>query len=173
MAAFEAIASTTLGSTTSTVTFSSIPSTYEHLQLRLYLRAGYSNPYATIRLRLNSDSGSNYTNHWVYGNGSGVSASGNVSETAYRWLFIPAATGTSNAFGCAVIEILDYATTSKYTTIRGIEGQDQNTSGYGYAFLHSSLWLNTAAVTTLTFTSEETNGFVSGSVFALYGLRSS
>lgn len=174
MPAFEAIASTTLGSTTTTVTFSSIPDTYEHLQLRLYLRAGYTGgPDATMFMRLNSDSGSNYTNRWIYGNGSAASASNNVSETAYRFLWVPAGTALSNTFGVSIIDILDYASTNKRKTIRAIEGHETNNNTNGYVFLHSSLWSNTAAVSTLTFTSAETNGFVAGSVFSLYGLRSS
>lgn len=174
MPAFEAIASTTLGSTTTTVTFSSIPATYEHLQLRLYARAGYTGgPTATLRMRLNSDTGTNYTNHWIYGNGSGANVAGNISETAYRFLWVPAGTALSNTFGVSIIDILDYASTNKYKTVRSIEGHNTNNNTNGYVFLHSSLWLNTAAVSTLTFTSDETDGFVAGSVFALYGLRSS
>jgi len=170
MPAFEAIASTTLGSTTSTVTFSSIPSTYEHLQVRCYTRDSNASNTVVMYFRLNGDTGSNYTRHALYGDGATAFGTGQASTTVVWGAATAAASATANAFGVCIFDILDYASTNKYTTGRSIGGYDAN--GNGRADFGSGLWLNTAAVTSVSVVTGGA-GFVSGSVFALYGLRSS
>jgi hypothetical protein len=169
MAAYEAIASTTLSTSASTITFSSIVNTYEHLQIRLYARASNVSTEEYIQLTLNNDSGSNYVFHKVQGDGSTTTASGFTSWASIYVSGHPGTT-TNNPFGVAVIDILDYASTNKYTTVRANSGYDRN--GGGFAVFNSGLWLNTAAVNRVDLKTTGTN-FTAGSVFALYGLRSS
>jgi hypothetical protein len=115
---------------------------------------------------MNSDTGSNYTHHSIRGDGANASAEGNASQV-YMWLN-RAAPSDANVFGGVVIDFLDYTNTNKYTTMRGLSGQDRN--GAGQITLNSGLWMNTTAVNTLAFTLA--NGdFTQYSHFALYGIK--
>lgn len=175
MPAFEAIASTTLSSTQTTITFSSIPATYEHLQLRLYTRSTYAAGTDVVRIRLNSDSGTNYTNHFLGNVDGSITAAGNTGETAHRLIRITGANAGANRFGVAIIDILDYGSPNKNTTVRSLHGNEDSFNGNGSSILTSSVWLNTAAVTAvgLSLESGGSNAFAIGTVAALYGLRSS
>lgn len=162
---FESIATTTVGAGgSSTVTFSSIPSTYTHLQIR-----GLYQSSANGVVRFNSDSTyTNYRSHYLEGNGSTVS-SGTVQNASYTGLL--AITGIANAtsiFGGAIIDILDYANTNKYKTVRSLNGIDKN--GSGLLDFDSGLWMNTAAISSITLESLGTT-FSQYSSFALYGIK--
>ena len=167
---YESISTTTVGSGgTSTVTFTSIPATYKHLQLRAFTqnnRGTFST--STYLLRANSDSGSNYYNHVLVGSGSAASSSA-YSDTAVN----PndaTGTGVSGVFGASIIDILDYTNTNKKTTFRMLNGVDINGSG-GFVSLNSALWNNTAAITSLTFTPAHGTLWNQYSSFALYGIK--
>jgi hypothetical protein len=118
------------------------------------------------QLQFNTDTGNNYATHQLYGDGSIVAASANTSVNYIRTA-ISAASGTSPT-GAAIIDILDYANTSKYKTARTLTGSDTN--GAGYAILRSGVWMNTNAITSLNITASAGN-FNQYSSFALYGIR--
>ena len=166
---YESIATTTLGSTTSTVTFSSIPATYQHLQIRALVRDDRAAALNNMTFRVNGDTGANYTQHALYGDGSSVGAFGNASTNLTYGGLIPSASATASVFGVTVIDILDYANTSKYKTFRVLSGFDAN--GSGGVRLYSGLWMSTSAMTSITFDSETAGDFVQYSSFALYGIR--
>lgn len=175
MAAFEAIASTTLTSATATVTFSSIPSDYKHLQLRSFYRETGTVGLGILRVHFNGDTGSNYAFHRLYGDPSvpSVSANGTVSQSNIQLFFGPSSYGLMNgAWGAVITDIVDYGSTNKYKTVRSFGGYDANGGTNSYACLFGGLWLSTSAITSLTLTPDNNNLGV-GSVFALYGLRSS
>ena len=164
---YESIATTTVGSGgTATITFSSIPSTYQHLQIRGIVRTTSGTNNEDLRIRMNTDTGSNYSRHSFRGEGASVSAEANASQV-YMWLdrAIP---GAADIFSGVVIDILDYANTNKYKTMRGLGGNDRN--GSGIIALSSGLWMNTSAVTSLTFT-PSTGNFAEYSSIALYGIK--
>jgi hypothetical protein len=163
---YESIATTTLGTTTATITFSSIPATYKHLQVRGIINTNAGTNNWGFRIRLNSDTGSSYTHHNLRGDGANPSAEGYANQS-YMYLDRAAPTD-ANIFGGVVIDFLDYTNTNKYTTMRGLAGQDRN--GAGQISLNSGLWMNTAAVTTLTFTLES-GSFITYSSLALYGIK--
>lgn len=166
MPAFEAIASTTLGST-GTVTFSSIPDTYEHLQLRFYARSNVGGASTLVEVRLNNDSNANYYHVRMIGDGSAVGGGLSNAETFIYAGSIPASTATSNIYGCSIIDILDYTSTNKYKNVKAIGGNDRNGSGISGFF--SGVWLSTSAITRIDIVTS----CIAGSVFSLYGLRSS
>lgn len=168
MPAFEAIASAS-PSSTGTVTFSSIPGTYEHLQLRMYARNTDTAGSRSFLVEPNSDTGANYAYHVFTGNGSAPSISSSANDTFAVLGTMPANSAAANVFGVAVIDLLDYASTNKNKTFRSLSGFDNN--GSGNAEFGSFLWKNTAAVTSLRIYFASGN-FTSGSVIALYGLRS-
>jgi hypothetical protein len=165
--AYELIESSILTTSTSSVTFSSIPSDYKHLQLRIVYRGANAGNGLTSQLRFNSDSGSNYAYHRLQGDGSTVVSSAFTSQTE---IDLPAQTAngaTASSFGGAVVDILDYASTSKNTTVRTLGGRASTSSGID---LRSGLWINTAAVTSV-FIGSYTLNFMSGSRFSLYGIK--
>lgn len=162
---YESIA-TVSGSGTS-ITFSSIPQTYKHLQVRAIQRSSRAagNDYGNIFL--NGDTtGGNYTQHRLRGDGSSASAAAGTSDYSYG--DYPAASTTANVFGGFIFDLLDYADTNKYKTQRALFGYDAN--GSGQINLLSKLWLSTAAVTSITFDNRGAN-WDSNTVFALYGIK--
>jgi hypothetical protein len=177
--AYESIATVTLGTSASTISFTSIPSTYTHLQLRGSIqsnRSSYNVDNATVRF--NSDSGANYSRHNV-----NASASTTTAPEAYGTggaTFggpIPVVTGVAtNVFNGFVLDILDYANTNKYKTMRILAGYDVNGTGGTGSFggtvgLYSGAWQNTNAVTSITFAPVDGTNFTQYSTVALYGIK--
>lgn len=166
---FESIATYAINSTTSTITFSSIPSTYKHLQLRVFGKttAATGNADAFV---FNFNSLGNVTTttgyaHSLSGNQSTVTAEVAVQgSTPYLYYCI----GRNAQFGVSVIDILDYADTNKYKTIRALGGQDAN--GSGVVALTSFLWQNTVAINSIKI-DPNGNSFVQYSHLALYGIK--
>jgi hypothetical protein len=171
---YESIATTTVGSGgQSTVTFSSIPSTYKHLQVRGIARNSSStaNDIEGFLVQYNSDTGANYSRHSLLGNGSSASAGSAVSDVKMYSGYSPTNGSTSNVFNGFVIDILDYANTSKYKTQRVLIGDETNNSANSNVGLWSGLWQNTAAINSITFYSTGSANFVQYSSFALYGIK--
>lgn len=166
---YESIATVTVGAGgSSSISFSSIPSTYKHLQIRYIARSSAAVTVATNRLQFNSDTGNNYKSHYVAGNGSSAFA-GVFSETFFGAGGVYAgASASSSVFGIGVIDILDYTNTSKNTTTRALGGIDNN--GSGEIGMQSSLWINTSSVSSITINPEAGN-FIQYSSFALYGVK--
>ena len=161
---YESIATVTVGAGgTSTISFSSIPSTYKHLQIRLMETSSSANN--DIVCRFNSDSGTNYSLHALLGSGVSASAYATANNTYVSLGY----TGTSSNSGVAVCDILDYADTNKYKTVRALGGLDQN--GSGYILLQSGNWRNTSAISTITITHGAAVNFNQYSSFALYGIK--
>ena len=164
---FYQIATTTLGSATSSVTFSSIPGTFTHLQIRAIARATSAVSDLDIIVQFNSDTASNYSSHQLYGDGSSA-ASGHFLGTYMTLFYTTAGNALANNFGSAVIDILDYANTNKYKTARSLSGLDNN--GNGYALLRSGNWRSTSAITSITL-SVSSGNIAQYSSFALYGVK--
>jgi hypothetical protein len=168
---FESIATVSVGSGGSaTVSFTSIPSTYEHLQLRILARTNFSSGTAGdyILARFNSDSGANYASHILNGNGSTVSSFGVTSQNEIWLQRYAGSDAGSNIFGVSVTDILDYKNTNKNKVTRNLGGWDQN--GAGRVDFDSGLWLNTSAITSITLLPGTAN-FQQYSQFALYGIK--
>lgn len=167
---FESIATYVVGSTAQTsITFSGIPSTYKHLQLRSIVRSSTgSSPENLAYMQFNSDTGSNYSDHFLLGYGTGVAGNSDVSSVKMPVVESSNSGTLANVFGATVLDILDYANTNKYKTVRSIAGVDAN--GSGAVFLTSGSWRNTAAITTVTIIPEKIS-FVQYSHFALYGIK--
>jgi hypothetical protein len=164
---FQSIASFTVDATADlTVTFSSIPSTYKHLQLRAIALSNSDS--VPVLLRFNSDSGSNYSWHALHGQG-GAAGSGSGTSASSIITTLNANRGLNASYPWAyVIDILDYADTNKFKTVRALHGADYN--GSGEVNFTSGNWRNTAAVSTITM-SMASSGFNQYSSFALYGIK--
>ena len=163
---FVSISTTTVGASSQlTITFNSIPSTYKHLQIRaIALSASNSVP---VLLRFNSDTGSNYSQHYFAGQGALVSSGGTASTSSITLTGIYARFLDPSNPWSFVIDILDYANTNKYKTVRSFHGADYN--GSGEINLTSGNWRSTSAISTITL-SMASSGFTQYSQFALYGI---
>ena len=167
---FESIATVTVGSGgASSIEFTSIGTGWQHLQLRFIARTAYSAAEDLINIKVNTDTGSNYAYHALFGNGSSASANNFTSQTVAYAQRATATSATSSVFGAGVLDILDYASTSKNKTFRGLGGWDNN--GSGTIYVYSNLWMSTAAITALTLTSYQSSNFSQHSTFALYGVK--
>jgi len=167
---YESIATVSIGSGgAATATFSSIPSTYKHLQVRLITRNDRTNTLDGLYMRFNSDSGTNYSDHFLRGSGSAVDANADVSSAYMLMGTVPASSATASVFAGGVIDVLDYADSNKYKTVRNLLGYDAN--GSGYVGLFSGNWRSTSAVTSITLGSTNGSGFLQYSSFALYGIK--
>ena len=168
---FSQIATTTVGSGgASSVTFSSIPSDYTHLQLRISCRSTTAAGLSWSRLRMNSDStNANYKGHQLYGEGSSTASSVFGSESGIAAFLTVGSTGTANVFNAAIIDILDYNNTNKYKTIKVSQGNDTN--GAGYIILHSGVWMSTSSINSLTFLDVNSGNYAQNSIFSLYGVK--
>ena len=173
---YESIAKVTVGSGgTTTISFSSIPSTYTHLQLRgiaTSARATYA--LDGMLVRFNSDTGSNYSFHYLRGNGSAAQAAAGTSTTSMTIDSTIPSTAASNVFGGFVVDVLDYANTNKYKTLRSLGGFDVNgtVSGVGgYVVLASGNWRSTSAISSISITTDYGSDFQNYSHFALYGIK--
>ena len=159
---YESIATATGTGSSGTITFSSIPATYASLQIRCIANDGDN---GQIIMRFNSDTGANYARHNLRGTGSIADAGGTANTTSITnmgW-----AAGTTNVMGAAIIDIHDYASTTKTKVARAITAYDAN--GTGAIYLASGLYNSTTAINSITF-------FVGGNfntqtVFALYGIK--
>lgn len=175
---YDSIATTTVGAGgVSSITFSSIPSTFQHLQIRLFAqtnRGTYGRD--SLRMSFNADSATNYSGHSLYGDGGSAGAGSNTSGTYMTIGTIgTSAVLSSLMFGARVIDVLDYANISKYKTVRSLGGLDMNGTGTdgigGLVDLNSGSWRSTSAVTSITFTPAVGTVFNQHTQFALYGIR--
>jgi hypothetical protein len=166
--AYDALGSVTVGSGgLSSITFSAIPQTYTHLQIRYISRDSRNVGNSPVQMQFNSDTGNNYARHDIYADGSSVGAEA-AASTSSIWMNSSGNSVTSGMFGVGVIDIVDYANTNKYKTSRALSGGDYN--GSGFLMLSSGVWLNTTAINSITFTPYTPN-FLQYSNFSLYGIR--
>jgi hypothetical protein len=171
--AFDLLETTVLGSDAASVTFSSLGSysNYKHLQVRAVVRSSRSSSVDNLILRINSDSGTNYAAHSLVGTGSGVSSNNRTSETHTLRNKITGNTATANSFAAVTIDVLDFSSTSKNTTVRALGGMHETTASQYEIGLYSGAWFNTAAVTSLTFSSLQSANLLTNSRFSLYGIK--
>jgi hypothetical protein len=168
--AYELIESTILTSQQASVTFSSIPQDYKHLQIRTVSRSSRSGASLDVlNLRINSDSNNNYVGHRLFGNGSSVTSNSHAIRDRADTSLIPATNSATNHFGTGVIDLLDYTSTNKNTTIRGLSGM-VDVATYSESRLFSALYVNTSAVSSILLYANA-GDLITGSRFSLYGIK--
>lgn len=159
-ATYTPLANITLGSTASTVTFSSISQAYKDLVL-VAMPIG-STP-SNFLVRVNSDTtNANYS--VVNMRGTGAAAASGTSSGYPGWTATFNASVLTSAALTVVCNIMDYSATDKHKTVLiRSDGSSESTEA------EAGRWANTAAITTLTLVTQGSS-FVSGSSFALYGI---
>lgn len=170
---FESISTVTIGTDNpTTITFSSIPNTYTHLQIRGISRCGRTDGDDNYILRFNGDSGSNYSHHKFYATGSTFASTGSASRDRIDVDFAISSTwiGTNN-FAPLVLDILDYANTNKYKTVRYYTGFDSNAGNRNRLGIGSGLWQNTSAISSITLQADASQTLSQYTTLALYGIK--
>jgi hypothetical protein len=164
---YDSISTVTVGAGGSnSISFSSIPGTYEHLQLRVSALTAASGKVMVARF--NSDSSTSYTWHFLNGQGTTASSGNATGNTYARFFGQNIGTNTTNP-SVSIFDVLDYTNTNKNKTVRSLSGSDN--AGSGEIALESSLWINTNAITSITILLNDSSNFSQYSSFALYGIK--
>lgn len=164
--AFESIASATGTGSSGTITFSSIPSTYQSLQIRFNAITAFD---TALYVRLNGvTSSGSYNQHLLEGDGTSPYAAGGagIGSTRINIGGYNVNVGATYPW-TGIIDIHDYTSTTRNKTVRCINGSDRN--GSGLIALSSGLFINTAAVTSVSVIADQ--NFTTSSTFALYGIK--
>lgn len=166
-----AISNVVLSTTTASVTFSSIPSTYAHLQLRCFVRDARVDILSSLRIRMNGDTTSNYAYHCNRGDTTNVASADQGRSTGIEFdRVLNGANSPANSFGILIIDIPDYVSANKYKTVTAIGGAENASAGTGVTSYNSGLWNNTSAITSLTIFSPYAN-MLANSRIGLYGIK--
>lgn len=151
------------------IDFTSIPSTYTDLVVKLSGRSTdtTANESSELRLQFNSDTGSNYSRRMLYGDG-GAAGSSSATTTGMRVGFVDTNGNTSSTFSNTEIYIPNYAGSSQKSVSADsvVEG---NVAQYMYATLIAGLWTGTSAITSIKLYIPSFN-FVQHSTAYLYGV---
>jgi hypothetical protein len=151
------ISTATTSGSTSSVTFSSIPSTYTDLILICSSKAaaGY------LIIRVNSDSSSNYSRTNLIGTGSSA-----ISNRASNQSFLLAPDAGTSEFYPTITQFMNYSST---TTFKTALQRTHNMGSNVYATV--GLWRSTSAITSITVQTDDASNISSGSTFTLYGIK--
>jgi hypothetical protein len=179
---YESIATVTAAGGESTLSFSSISSAYKHLQIRGIHRVSGSFYTGDVFMRVGAgsiDSGNNYSNHIIVGDGTSAAAAGGGSRSSvmgFDYYNSVGSLATTGMFAACVIDLLDYANTNKYKTMRFLEGREINRNDTdSRVYFESGLWQSTSAISNVQFACLNGAGsagtFIAGTTFALYGIK--
>ena len=159
---------TSTGST-AVFTFSNIPQTYTDLIIAFYARDAFAINLHETLVRLNGDTGSNYSNTRLYGDGSTAYSQRNTNLTGYYPGPLPAASATSGVFGSQTIHFMNYSNTTTYKSALARTASDLN--GSGQSILSVNMWRNTAAINSILIQNTDGTNYVSGTQITLYGIQ--
>ena len=159
-ATYEKIATTTLGSNTATITFSSISGSYTDIVLITSTKTTSASADGAITCTVNGDTGSNYSHTALYGTGSSALSfrSSNLTKLYFgRW--------SNSQYTTTKTQFQNYSNTTTYKTVLS---QGGNTTDY--IFEWANLWRNTSAISSMELKVDDASSFATGSTFTLYGI---
>lgn len=157
-ATYDSIATTTLGSAQTSVTFSSIPQTYTDLVF--VLNTNGTSAGSEPNIYINNDSNANYNRTYLFGNGSSANAGRNTGITAA----VVGSSGSANDF--TITHFNNYSNTSVYKTVLASGGGVSNELKF-----QVTMWLSTTAITSLVVRAGTGVNFNSGTTMTLYGIK--
>jgi hypothetical protein len=165
------IASSTVGSGgAASISFSSIPSTYTDLCVKISARMDTAAANVSyLKVRFNAAT-TNYADRTVFGSGAVAGSVFNIigDQTGIYWLAIPAAASTSSVFGNADVYVPNY-NSANYKSV-SIDSVSENNGTTTYAFLVAGLWQSTSAITSINLV-PDAGALVQYSTFYLYGVK--
>jgi hypothetical protein len=174
---FDSIQTVTVGSGgQASISFTSIPSTYKHLQIRVFAQCNRGTVGVdALKFTFNGVGGTSYTTHQLRGDGANPAVANADNNQPLMAAGRTVGTSAGGSFGVAIIDILDYASTVKYKTAKTLGGVDVNgTVGSvgGAISFNSGLFMDTSnPISSVVFTPDGGTAFNQHSSFALYGIR--
>ena len=171
LGAFNFIASAT-NTGSSTISFTSIPGTYKVLQIRGNIVGSSATYLQSWNMTINSDTGANYSYHYLNGDNTNVTAGGGASNAnTLSGLKVAGSSLSSSTSSGLIIDIIDYANTNKYKTLKSISGAATNTStaGNDAITISSGVWMSNSAITSVQLIISGT--YATGSTFSMYGIN--
>ena len=172
--AYESIQTITVTSSQAAIEFTSIPSTYKHLQIRAIAKnvtTGAAD-YDNLNMQVNTDTAANYSWHYIQSQAAGTPGASAGSSTSFCTVggIERSGTGQTSGFSGLVLDILDYQNTNKYKTFRAISGTEYNGT-YAYLLFTSGNWRSTTAISSIKFVVNTGVNFATYTSFALYGIK--
>jgi hypothetical protein len=165
---YEPIATNTLGSNATSVTFSSITGTYTDLILITSApTVGGGNNSRGYRFELNSDTGTNYSQTWLSNSTTTPTSTRESSQTRGR---IGGISESASDVTTVITTFLNYSNTTTFKTVLS-RSSNLNTNGDTNVFAGVSLYRSTSAITAIKLTMSDNSNFVTGSTFTLYGIK--
>jgi hypothetical protein len=160
------IARQVLASAAATVTFSSISSAYTDLVV--VFNGGTTSSGPTMRMTVNGDSGANYSDTALDGDGSSAIS---TRHSSANFMAITNNIGIAGTLGAqtTIMQLQNYSNATTYKTVL-FRTNNATSTGYPGVTAAVGLWRNTAAITSISLTTASTT-FLSGSTFTLYGIK--
>lgn len=171
LSALTVISRTVLASPAATIDLTSIPATYENLQLHFMGRGDTNAASMVLSLRVNGDTGGNYDRQVTGGNNATTTSASSMGQTSLAVTTVPAATATAGRAGVAIFDFPNYARTVFNKMILYRVG---HVSGTGAGNIDTGMdtgnWRSTAAINQLTLIPSAGN-FDTGTVVTLLGIK--
>lgn len=155
------IATTTLASAAASYTFSSISGSYT--DLIIVYNGKYASASGQMGVQINGDTGTNYSNTYLYGSGSAASSGRDTGNTGMVLGF----TASANVDNMVLLQFMNYSNATTYKTVLS----RSNTATSEGISANVGLWRNTAAITSIKLYVYPSYNFVAGSTFTLYGIK--
>jgi hypothetical protein len=160
----------TLPSNQSSVSFTSISSSYTDLQILVSARIDRAGYWANMKMTFNSSS-SSYTQKVLGSDGSAPDWASSSALNGFGYFYAPANSATSNVFSNHSIYIPNYLS-SNYKSV-SIDGTSENNGTDGNNHIMAGLWTNAAAINSIEFSTYSGSDLVAGSTFYIYGIKNS
>lgn len=167
-ATYTPIATVTANGSTSTISFTSISGSYTDLVLVAVAQSSAATTGSSLYAQFNSDTGTNYSNTWINGNGSSADSARNSNQNYASIGVITGASSGSTNFQTLVCNIQNYSNTTTYKTYL-TKGGNASTGGAVRATVN--LWRSTAAINRIDLVCDGVTNFTAGSTFTLYGIQ--
>ena len=170
--AFDLLETTTLTSSASSVTFSGLGaySDYKHLQIRSITQQTGTAGNAPYAIRFNGDTGTNYAYHDINGDGANPYSDSSSGDDLIRFTYGSQSQEVADAFAPQIWDLLDFSSSSKNKTTRGLAGREFANANNTRITFGSGLWRNTDPVTSINIFPQESN-WAAKSRFSLYGSK--
>ena len=162
------IATVSLASAAATMEFTSIPSTYTDLLLKISTRSTYAATISRAKLQINAIT-TGYSNRMAYGDGSGTSSTTSTDYITY--LYSVGSTATASTFSNTEIYIPNYAGSNNKSV--SIDSITENNATSAFAVIEAGHLANTAVITGFTISDANGSNLVQYSTATLYGIKSS
>jgi hypothetical protein len=169
---FTKIAAVTVGSGgAANIEFTSIPSTYTDLVIKLSARTNRSAIEEAIDIQFNSSGGTAYSSRRLYGTGSVAASDSGSSQAFTEFYSVNGGTSTGSTFGNAEIYIPNYAGSNNKSL--STDAVTENNATAVTTGLQAGLWANSAAITSIKLTPASAGSLQQYSTATLYGIKNS